>query len=205
MIRKRLLDVAIDHFGRLGFDGAATRVMASEAGTAMSSITYHFGGKQGLYLACADHIGEQISDRLAPTVESIGDPSQLSREQAIDAMLQLIGGFFGMMIMRQSESWARFIVREQQDPTEAFERLWQTAMGRVFRLAGGLVARAAPQLDQRQVVARVIMIFGQVLVLRQSHASVCRALGVDKLGEAEGALLLEQVTATTRAILNSGD
>ena len=49
----RLLDVAVDHFGRFGIDGASTRAIAKDAETPMSSITYHFGGKEGLYLATA--------------------------------------------------------------------------------------------------------------------------------------------------------
>ena len=205
MLQERLLDVAIDHFGRFGFDGAATRVMAREAGTAMSSITYHFGGKQGLYISCAEHIGMQIAERQAPIFEAIGDPAALSRDQAVEAMLAIVRGFVAMMIDPKSASWARFIVREQQEPTEAFERWWDTSMGDVLGIAGKLVGRICPKLDERQRQARVIFILGQVLVLRQARASVCRALDVAELGEAEGALLLEQVGATTRAILENGD
>ncbi len=56
----RLIEAAIEQFGQHGFDGASTRDIAAASGTAMSSITYHFGGKDGLYLACADYIAEQI-------------------------------------------------------------------------------------------------------------------------------------------------
>jgi AcrR family transcriptional regulator len=197
--------VAIDHFGRFGFDGAATRDIAREAGTAMSSITYHFGGKQGLYLACADHIGEQISSRQQPVFEAVGDPSGLSREEAIEAMIAFAGSFAAMMIDPRSQGWARFIVREQQEPTEAFERLWRGVMGRALDLASRLMSRIDPRLDDRERVARVFCIFGQTLVLRQARASVCRALGVSALGEAESALLQQQIAITTRAILTCGD
>jgi uncharacterized protein (TIGR02217 family) len=53
----RLLDVAIDHFGRLGLEGASTRAIARDAETLMSSITYHFGGKEGLYLGVEERRG----------------------------------------------------------------------------------------------------------------------------------------------------
>lgn len=205
MLQERLLDVAIDHFGRFGFDGAATRLMAREADTAMSSITYHFGGKQGLYLACAEHIGHQIAERLAPLFEAIGDPGAHNREQAAEALLSIVGGFVPMMIDPRSASWARFIVREQQEPTEAFERLWSTAMGQVLAVASQLMARIAPHLDECRRQARVVLIFGQVLILRQARASVCRAMGVAELGDAEAKLLSQQVQETTRAILMSGD
>ena len=65
----RLLDVAIDHFGRLGLEGASTRSIARDADTLMSSITYHFGGKEGLYLAAADHIAGHMHAKIAPMLD----------------------------------------------------------------------------------------------------------------------------------------
>ena len=43
-IDDRLLDTAIDHFGRKESMKRSTRAIASAAGTTMSSITYHYGG-----------------------------------------------------------------------------------------------------------------------------------------------------------------
>lgn len=54
MVQQRLLEIAIREFAAKGLDGASTRGIAAAAGTAMSSITYHYGGKEGLYLAAAD-------------------------------------------------------------------------------------------------------------------------------------------------------
>src|SRR5579862_9588675 len=50
-LRLRLLEAAIDVFGRHGFDGASTRMLAKAAGVNLQAIPYHFGGKEGLYLA----------------------------------------------------------------------------------------------------------------------------------------------------------
>ena len=71
-MRNALLESAIDHFGRCGFEGASTRAIAGDCGTAMSSITYHFGGKEGLYLAVADHIAAQIAEEQAPVLAALG-------------------------------------------------------------------------------------------------------------------------------------
>src|SRR3954451_19636570 len=71
-IDDRLLDTAIDHFGRMGIEGASTRAIAAAAGTTMSSITYHYGGKQGLYLAAARHIADQMGERMAPALAAAG-------------------------------------------------------------------------------------------------------------------------------------
>ena len=57
MLQHRLLEIAIAEFAAQGLEGASTRGIATAAGTAMSSITYHYGGKEGLYLAAADYDG----------------------------------------------------------------------------------------------------------------------------------------------------
>ena len=68
MLQSRLLDIAISEFGTKGREGASTRGIAAAAGTAMSSITYHYGGKEGLYLAAADRIAERMT-------AGLGEPS----------------------------------------------------------------------------------------------------------------------------------
>lgn len=204
MIRERLLSVAIERFGESGFEGASTRDIAQAADTAMSSITYHFGGKEGLYLACADFIAEMIRERqaqaLAILAESIdGIDAQTARER----LLIILDGFAVMMLRPESESWARFIVREQQAPTEAFERLYAGAMGPMIEGATRLLAIARPDLDERERRASIMLIVGQALVLRVGRASLERALGVNQLGEAEGQLLRERLRSNALAILTA--
>ena len=68
MVQHRLLDIAIAEFAAKGLEGASTRGISAAAETAMSSITYHYGGKEGLYLAAADYIAAQIGDHMGPHV-----------------------------------------------------------------------------------------------------------------------------------------
>src|SRR4051812_28917810 len=114
MVSKTLLQTAIEQFGRLGFEGASTRDIARASGTAMSSITYHFGGKEGLYLAAADHIAESVAAMQAPVLGAISAAGAPSREAAIEALLAIIDSMAQMMLRPESEDWARFIIREQQ-------------------------------------------------------------------------------------------
>ena len=122
-IDDRLLDTAIDQFGRKGIEGASTRAIATAAGTTMSSITYHYGGKQGLYLAAARHIAEQMGERMAPVLaESERRAAKVEGPDAASAeLLTIIDRFAAVMVHPESAAWARFIVREQMEPTEAFD------------------------------------------------------------------------------------
>jgi AcrR family transcriptional regulator len=202
MVSSVLLDTAIDRFGQFGFEGASTRDIARASGTAMSSITYHFGGKHGLYLAAADHIAAGIaalqSDRLA-AARATGDAS---REAARDAALGLIDGFGRMMLAKETEAWSRFIIREQQAPTEAFQRIFDGAMRALSDTVIALVARARPDLADREARATAILLVGQALVLRAGRAAVCRVLDTDELDARASDLLLRRLHANTRCILS---
>lgn len=205
MLQDRLIETAIDRFGRMGFDGASTRDIARASDTAMSSITYHFGGKEGLYLACADHIAVGIRERHQAGLELAADYQVLSREEAIERCLTIIDGFALTMLHPDSESWARFIVREQQAPTAAFERLYQGVMRTMIESFGNLLGRARPDLDPRRLRALTMLIFGQALVMRAARASVLKALDVHEIGPDEGLLLREQLRANSLAILSGGN
>lgn len=61
--KKQLIAAALAQFGEYGMN-ATTREIAAQAGQNIAAITYYFGSKEDLYLACAqwiaDFIGEQF-------------------------------------------------------------------------------------------------------------------------------------------------
>src|SRR3546814_15815795 len=65
-----LLRCALDLFGRHGFDGTSTRAIAAAAGKPMSAITYHFGGKEELYVAASRYLSARIAEQIMPTMEA---------------------------------------------------------------------------------------------------------------------------------------
>jgi len=202
MVSRVLLDTAIDQFGRFGFEGASTREIAKLSSTAMSSITYHFGGKEGLYLAAADHIAECVSAIQGPALAAARTAGEASREAAAQALLLVLDSFAQMMIRPESEPWARFIMREQQFPTEAFERLYEGMMKSVMETFLTLAARARPDLADQDVRAMSILLFGQAMILRAGLASVCRVLGTDQIDEPASALLRARLRANALCILS---
>lgn len=199
MIEDELLDVAIAQFGQFGLEGASTRAIARAAGTAMSSITYHYGGKEGLYLATADHIAAQMRERLHPIVAAAAAAGAIAPDDAIEAILRVLDAIAQIMLGPESEHWARFIVREQMQPTEAFERIYAGAMAPVMAGMARLIAAATGQTDPLETRLLALTMFGQALVFRAARATVMKA--IERLDTATEAAIRLRIRSNIHAIL----
>ena len=196
MVQTRLLEVAIREFGSKGLDGASTRHIAGAANTAMSSITYHFGGKEGLYLAAADHIAE----RMGIVVEDL----DLSGADDPAGARELVKTMLSRMVdkVSRAENEALFIVREQMNPTEAFERIWSGPMGRMWQRMAQLVCVASGSSDERRCRIVALTLFGQAIALRASRASFERLSGASLDDAALLADVKSVILANADAILD---
>ncbi|WP_011579476.1 MULTISPECIES: CerR family C-terminal domain-containing protein [Chelativorans] len=192
--RERLLEAAVHVFGRYGFDGASTRMLADAAGVNLQAIPYYFGGKEGLYIAVAEHIGTLISAHIAGLRETVrgrleeadreGPPIQKTEAQALlTSILQTMAALF---VSDESEPWARFLIREQMEPTEAFQRVYGGVMRPMLEVAGRLVAIL---LDEdpaaNNVKLRTFGLLGGVMAFRVARAAVLAQLGWAGFGEVE--------------------
>ena len=197
--RARLVAAAVDVFGRFGFEGARTRQIAREAGANLAAIVYHFGSKEALYLAVADHIVEQVGARLGaamPQPDPTADPA------AARAMLSRMIESYAEMILGEAEAerWARFIVREQMEPTAAFDVLYRFmggSLGLAARLVGTILGRDP---DDEEVRLRVFTIMGQIMVFRVAQALVLRRMGWTAIGQPERDAIKRAVVANIDAI-----
>ncbi len=201
MTQERLLHSAIEHFGLCGFEGASTREIARDSGTAMSSITYHFGGKQGLYLAAADHIAANVKAMHGAYLDEIRARRPFSADVATGIVADSIERFARMMVTAEVEPWSRFIIREQMDPTEAFNRLFDGFMSDVVELLVELVGTVRPDWSGPVTRAAAMLMLGQAIVLRAGRASLCRVMQIDRLDPAMNEFLIDQLKANVRAIL----
>jgi hypothetical protein len=106
------------------------------------------------------------------------------------------------MVHPESAAWARFIVREQMEPTEAFEVLYGSAMGRLVDHLSTLIVRiGGGRCDAAEARLKTLAIVGQALVFRVARATLLRATGWADV-EAEGAAAIRRVVRDhTTAIL----
>lgn len=192
--KEKLLSTSIDVFGRYGFDGASTRKLADAAGVNLQAIPYYFGGKEGLYIAAAEHlaaiIGGHVADLRTVILERLArldaEGVAMSAKEARALLTQMVQRMVGLFVSRQSESWARFIIREQMEPTEAFARVYDNIMGPMISMAGRLVGTILGEDPASESVRlKTLSFVGSILVFRMAHAAVLRQMRWDAVGPAE--------------------
>ncbi len=196
----KLIEVAIELFGQNGPASVGTRAIADAAGAPMSAITYHFGSKHGLYLACADHIAATMLGKISPLLARVGEAVDPAAARAgIEAVL---GGLVVVMMKDEIASMARFVVREQMNPSPAFAVLYDKAIRHVVELLTRLLdVVARRRLSQEEVRIRCVALVGQVFAFRFARASLLRVTGWQSVGSRETELVRQTVLAHTRAVL----
>lgn len=200
VLQQRLLDIAIREFGRKGLNGASTREIAAAAETAMSSITYHYGGKKGLYLAAADHIAAQMGQYMAGALNLGQIPTTPAEARAL--IHDILGAFATKMAGDENSDWSLFIAREQTSPTEAFDRIYGGLMGQMTERLVELVRIATDRRDAHTAQIAAITLFGQVIVIRASRASCLKLLRCDRIEPRTLAIFNARIVANTDAILD---
>lgn len=179
--RARILDAALDLFGERGPTGTTVRDIAARARVNVAAISYHFGGKDELYRAVATHVTELIHGRI---LEQAGDHlSALPADpagalRALEALIEtIVDVIVGPEEMRRA---ARFILREQMQPTAAFEIFYGT-LSRLHLAACRFLGRAAGvDPDSAETKLRVFLLVGQVIFVRVAEAAVRRRLEVER-------------------------
>lgn len=101
--KDHILDVAEKIFSDLGFDGASTRMISSEAGVNMAMLNYYFGSKEGLFLA----IFERKISSFQTLLQNIGSDESIS---SWDKLAKCIDNYVDRIIV--NNCFQKLITRE---------------------------------------------------------------------------------------------
>jgi len=199
--REALLVAALEIFGRDGFHAASTRAIADLAGVNQALIAYHFGGKEGLYLAVFESVTEQtgayirpLLDNLSRELDTLDADTPAGRQACLQHMDNILGGLVRMFGQAAAPRWVRLVMREQQDPTRAFDIFYggvYSDMLGVFTRLLGLVTGQSPDLESTRVQALALL--GQVLVFMVGRGTATRHLDWEQIGPDELQVVYQQV------------
>lgn len=180
--RARIISAALDVFGTHGFGGASTRMLAERANVTLPALHYYFDSKEGVYLACAEHIAERLDERFRTLTSGVAEAlarAPLPRVRMLEMLLTFVDSFTDFFLgAHELEKWVMFIIREQAQPTKAFDIIFERVMQRTFNalaaLVSGLVERPVSDMEVR---IRTFTLVGQLVFFRTAREAALRITG----------------------------
>ncbi|MER9259346.1 CerR family C-terminal domain-containing protein [Mesorhizobium sp. M0619] len=201
--RAALVLAALKLFGRQGFDGTSTREIAAEAKANIGSIAYHFGGKEGLRAAAADHIVETIQAVAGQALGGMQLQGQASSETARAQLSTALERMVGFIVARpEAGDIVQFVLRELSHPTAALDRIYDGVFEPTHRRLCQIWEQATGEPAESEATKLVVFtLIGQVIYFRIGREAVMRRMGWREIGNAEAAKVVAAVTSNLGAIL----
>jgi len=188
--RDRLVKAGLRLFGHHGVNGVSTRELAQEAGVNLAAIPYHFGSKEGVYLAVAQRVVDTVKQEILPVIDRVNagiDQSPQDRDAMVKSMVRMMTSTMRTLLRNPDRlSVSLFIAREQMQPSDAFQILYEGFIKPVTATYSRLVAilRGLPAADPR-VGIEVQMLVGQVLIFSIGREALLRRMHWKDIAEQE--------------------
>jgi len=199
--RLSLIEAGMHFFGLRGYEAASTREIAGLAKANIAAIAYHFGGKEGLRKACAEHVAATIRSVAGGALPgATGDVSadpEVARRQLV-AFLRQVARF--MLLEKRARMMARFMMRELADPSIALDIVYSAVVSPTHsRLCALWGAATGLDPQSEQVKLSVFSIVGQVFYFRIGQDVVTRKMEWPEYGEAQVAAISDVLIANLEA------
>jgi TetR/AcrR family transcriptional regulator, regulator of cefoperazone and chloramphenicol sensitivity len=183
--KQRLIEAGLEIFGAYNLEGATTRQLAQRAGVNQAAIPYYFGGKEGLYLAVIRYMLQHKGAQVLPVAERIRRKitgRQLAPEEALALIRTLFSTIVSVLLQDQATTtWARIIVREQMQPTKAFDILYEQLIRHVHEALSVLLAIVLKRkATDPVVILRAHTLVGQIIIFLSGRETIRRRMNWEK-------------------------
>ena len=188
--KQRLIEAGLEIFGTFNLEGATTRQLAERAGVNQAAIPYYFGGKEGLYHATVEHFFSVHAPSIQSVVKEIESrlaADSIERTEALNLLKKLLEQMLEILLRQQTNrSFGRIIIREQMQPTKAFDLIYERVIRHVHEAISALLAIVLDRKpDDRTVILRAQMIVGQILVFLSGRETIRRRINLVGYSEEE--------------------
>lgn len=196
--RQRLVEAAQEVFAAFGYEGATVREITRRAGVNIAGITYHFGGKEGLYVEAVKHAHTCAAHMDTFPVPPPGTPP-------VEKLRAFIREMVGRMHAPTSPTAMALMMREMADPGKAADVVVDEFIRPVAFALRDILRELLPDLDEGRLLMAGFSVIGQILFYRQNRPvaelifgkGAVAALGVD--------LVTDHVTRFTLAALGHAE
>lgn len=205
--RARIVIAALKMFGERGFEGASTRDIATVAGVNAPALQYYFDNKEGVYLACVEHIVaclwehmSEVTERAEQALaEKVNDGALIEAFCAVQTRLAEF-----MSTDKDAADWRLFMARLQsgEGPPASFQIFQQGMKKRISTVTATIVGRLLGRpADDEETLLRTMTLTGQLTVFQCAPRSVLARLNWDAVDAKRLALLKRVIHEQTAALL----
>nr|WP_280842210.1 CerR family C-terminal domain-containing protein [Pontixanthobacter sp. CEM42] len=113
----------------------------------------------------------------------------------------MLGRVAGFMLRDESAAFSLFIAREQQLPSPLVRELMRNHMEQTMSRLSGQIALLRPEMDQVDVRATALFLFGMAVTLRHSRTALHLLMEVDEIDQKLKQRLLTRLDTIIRAAL----
>ncbi len=207
--RARIVGAALKMFGERGFEAASTRDIATLAGVNAPALQYYFDNKEGLYLACAEHIVRRVRDHVGDALTAAEQAlvEDKSDAELIDAYctIQERQAHF-MFTSDEASDWRLFMARLQtgEGPASGFQCLTDRISTQMTRVLASIVGRMLGRSpEDEETLVRTMMLGGQMHIFHFARRSMLAKLNWDTIDANRLALLKRVIRKHTTVLLRS--
>ncbi len=161
--RQAILLAGLREFSDAGYEAVSTRGIADTAGVKQPAINYYFGGKEKLYIACAEAVVAKYYEHTG--AEALKADALLKAgaepETIRGALVEIIGSL-SALIFSAEELWycSTFIDRELRTPGPGheliFKKLWNPGVNLVARLIAAI--KKVPPEDEASKLEAIFLL-----------------------------------------------
>lgn len=200
--RRAIIEAGLRGFGSKGYAATSTREIAALAETNVASIAYHFGGKEGLRTACAEHVVATLGAVLASDAAEaeVADP-ELARARLAGLAERMV---HFLLLRPEAHAIAGFMIREMAQPSPALDAIYEGLIARLHpRLCRLWAAATGREAESPEVKLAVFGMIGQIVYFHLGRPVVTRRMGWSGIAAPEARAIAETIAATLRARLDA--
>ncbi len=190
--KARIARAAIGEFALRSLDGARIREIAKISGTNVAAISYHFGGKEGLYNAVVAGMSDYFDKIVGPYYEEgaeicAAENCAAARALAIRFLIDAIRKFSTVKIV---PALCLIMSREAASPSEYFQRVYGSIYEKpVEFLARLFITASGGRTEHGEAVVFAQALWSNVRIYSSKSEAILRLHGWRDMGEPEISLL----------------
>lgn len=182
---KKLIRAGLKLFSQYGYDATTTRMIAQEAKVNLSAISFHFSGKESLYIACLEYISKKADayyKDVLEEIEKVLEADSIDREVAFQYISKLINLQIHVATEPQYRSSLKLIYWEQINGMNDYHPVTSTIFEKVEKTMAILFAKSSDISYEKAMIASRF-INGSIISFGEHSLLVQFSLGIEQSTE----------------------